>query len=200
MRQFFYFALGGLPPQTPAASRRALRGEVALLSFLFWLLISGFWLPANAQLSGMGSNDQPIEITADQLEVLQPNRKAVFRGNVVAVQGSVTLKAATMTVYYRTAAERNGAMGAIAKIEVIQNVSLVTPDETAQANQGIYHVDYKQIQLLGNVVLTRGQNVLRGDRLDYDMRTQKSLLSSNTTPGVSGGSGGRVKGVFLPTQ
>jgi lipopolysaccharide export system protein LptA len=157
--------------------------------------------PALAQVP-MGNDNQPIEITADQLEVVQPNRKAVFRGNVVAVQGNVSLRASTMTVYYRTANERSGTMGAIAKIEVNKNVVLATPDETAQAEQGIYHVDFKQIQLVGNVVLTRGQNVLKGGRLDYDMRTQKSLLSASVpsnAPGFSGG-GGRVKGVFLPTQ
>lgn len=170
-----------------------------------WAIVIGMLLlaqPATAQIP-MGNDNQPIEITADQLEVVQPNRKAVFRGNVVAVQGSVSLRASTMTVYYRTANERSGAMGAIAKIEVSQNVVLATPDETAQANQGIYHVDYKQIQLVGDVVLTRGQNVLKGGRLDYDMRTQKSLLSAGTSAtGAAGtsGSGGRVKGVFLPTQ
>lgn len=168
------------------------------------LLISMLLLaqPAFSQIP-LGNDNQPIEITADQLEVVQPNRKAVFRGNVVAVQGNVSLRASTMTVYYRTANERSGAMGAIAKIEVNQNVVMATPDETAKADQGIYHVDLKQIQLVGNVVLTRGQNVLKGGRLDYDMRTQKSLLSAaGATTGGGGAttSGGRVKGVFLPTQ
>ncbi len=165
------------------------------------LIGAGMAFSAQAQLSGGFGGDQPIEITADQLEVVQPNRIAVFRGNVEAVQGNVRLRANVMTVYYRNANERGANLGAVAKIEVEQNVVLATPEETAQGNRGIYHVDQKQIQLVGNVVLTRGQNVLKGDRLDYDLRTQKSLLSSSASavPGVSG-SGGRVKGVFIPTQ
>lgn len=158
--------------------------------------------PAYAQLasSGFGSGDEPIEITADQLEIVQPNQVAVFRGNVEAIQGNVRLKSNSMTVYYRSADQRKSNMGAVAKIEVIGNVLLATPQESAQGARGVYHVDSKQIQLIGNVVLRRGQNILKGDRLDYDLRTQKSLLSSapSTVPGAP--SGGRVKGVFIPTQ
>jgi lipopolysaccharide export system protein LptA len=145
---------------------------------------------ALAQFGGAtsGFNDkQPIEITADQLEVVQPNRQAVFRGNVVAQQGAVSIRANTMVVWYRTGADKQGAQGSVSRIEVRDNVALITAQESARAAQGVY-----------NVVLTRGQNILKGDRLDFNLQTQKSLLSSNAS-GVSGG-GGRVKGVFLPNQ
>lgn len=169
-----------------------------------FLVASALLAPSfsSAQLGGMsgGFNDkQPIEITADQLEVVQANRQAVFRGNVIAQQGTVSIRANTMVVWYRTGAEKQGAQGAVSRIELKDNVALVTPQESARAAQGLYNVDTKQVQLLGNVVLTRGQNILKGDRLDFNLQTQKSLLSSNATPGVSGG-GGRVKGVFLPNQ
>jgi lipopolysaccharide export system protein LptA len=147
-----------------------------------------------------GFNDkQPIEITADQLEVVQANRQAVFRGNVIAQQGTVSIRANTMVVWYRTGGEKQGEQGAVSRIELKDNVSLVTAQESARAAQGMYNVDTKQVQLVGNVVLTRGQNILKGDRLDFNLQTQKSLLSSNAAQGVSG-SGGRVKGVFLPNQ
>lgn len=155
-------------------------------------------IPANAQspLSNEKNKDQPIEITADQLEILQPNRKAEFRGNVIAQQGDVILKSNIMTVYYRTSEERQNNLGAVSKIEVNQNVVLKTPDESAKATRGVYDVDHQQIQLLGNVMLARGNNVLKGDRLDYNLRTQKSLLTS--TPAAPGSTDGRVKGVFIP--
>lgn len=168
--------------------------------FVYLAIVITMALPATAQISGdLGSSKQPIEITADELEIVQPNRVAVFRGNVVAVQGDVTLQARTMTVYYRTAQERGNDLGAVSKIEVNDEVILKTPQESAKGMKGIYDVDKKQILLLGSVVLSRGQNVLRGDRLDYNLQTQKSLLSS--VPSAAGGkSGGRVKGVFVPNQ
>ncbi len=146
------------------------------------------------------NSKQPIEITADELEILQPNRKAIFRGNVIAKQGDVTIQSRSMTVYYRTAQERRGDMGAVSKIEVDGDVLFKTPQESARGNKGVYNVDQKQILLLGNVILSRGQNVLRGDRLDYNLVTQKSLLTSIPITSNGGKSRGRVKGVFVPNK
>ena len=155
---------------------------------------------AQAIVGDLGS-DQPIEISADQLEVLQSNQKAVFVGNVVAVQGDVTMRSARMTVHYRDANNRGGSMGAVSKIEVDDNVHLTTPQESAKAAKAIYDVDKEQIVMLGNVLLTRGKNVLKGDRLDYNLRTQKSVLTSVPSGNSQGGvSSGRVKGVFVPNQ
>jgi lipopolysaccharide export system protein LptA len=171
-------------------------------AFLGILLAFAPCFIASAQLAGGDfKTDKPIEISADQLEVVQQNRKAVFRGNVVAVQDKMTIRAEIMTVYYRTTKERSATMGAISKIEVQNNVTLSTPQESAKAQYGVYQVDSKKIQLAGNVILNRGQNELRGDRLDFDLKTQKSLLTSaGSKNGVSSETGGRVKGVFLPTQ
>jgi lipopolysaccharide export system protein LptA len=172
-----------------------------MMKFISTLLFA-ITLPFLATAQGFpgtgGDKNQPIEITADELEILQPNRKAEFRGNVVAVQGNVTIKSQIMKVYYRTAAERSANLGAVSKIEVERNVHLQTPEESARASRGIYQVDQGQILLVGDVILARGQNVLKGNRLDYDLNTQKSLLTSGDTGGSTPQKGGRVKGVFMP--
>jgi len=170
-----------------------------LISILFVCFLASWPFSSAMAIVGDMGGDQPIEISADQLEIVQPNQKAIFRGNVVAVQGGVTLRAATMTVYYRDASQRSGGMGAVSKIEVDQNVTLTTPQESAKATKGVYDVDREQVSLLGNVLLTRGQNVLKGDRLDYNLKSQKSLLTS--VPGINAQgapAGGRVRGVFMP--
>lgn len=168
-------------------------------TFLMSIILVLVAFAAHAIVGDLGS-DQPIEISADQLEVMQSNQKAVFRGNVVAVQGDVTLRSDRMTVHYRDAKSGGASsMGAVSKIEVDSNVRLNTPQESAKAAKGVYDVDREQILLLGDVFLTRGQNVLKGDRLDYNLRTQKSVLTSVPTIGRQGGvNSGRVKGVFVP--
>ena len=64
-----------------------------------------------------------------------------------------------------------------------------SPEETAQGDNGIYDVQSKQIVLTGAVVLTRGENVVRGQRLVMNMETGRSQMK-----------GGRVQGVFVPTK
>lgn len=165
--------------------------------------------PALAQTSsGLAiSHDKPVEITSDTLEVFQPQKKAIFTGNVVAVQGDINMKAARMVVFYRDEASAGGAGGdaaaaaastgqGIYRIEADGEVFFATPQETAQGDNAIYDVDADTIDLLGNVLLTREKNVLKGTRLNYNLATGRSVL----TGGAAAQGGGRVRGLFLPNQ
>jgi lipopolysaccharide export system protein LptA len=170
----------------------------------------------------------PVEISADNLEVLQHENKAIFKGNVIAVQGQIRLTGDTMIVHYRqktdqpagaqpakpapTPAPANpaaansspvaaqGAMGAITLIEMEGHVFAATPEESAKGDKGDYQVDEKLLHLTGdNVTLTRDKNILRGTALVYNLETGRSVLTNNGAK-VGGTNGGRVRGVFVPNE
>jgi lipopolysaccharide export system protein LptA len=176
-------------------------------SFLSFILLSFVWCTnLHAQSVTELDSDQPIEISADELEVLQEQSKAIFRGAVEAKQGNITLNSAIMEVFYRqkNSSEGGGNFGAVSRIEVERDVMLSTPQESAKAKRGVYKVDDQLITLTGDVILARGQNMLRGAKLDYNLKTQKSLLSSASAVTQPDGTlktkPGRVKGVFVPGQ
>jgi lipopolysaccharide export system protein LptA len=122
----------------------------------------------------------PVEISSDTLEVLQQQNKAIFKGNVIAVQGKIRLNADTMIVHYKQKSDQpgqpaspaqpapagktdapgssaQGSMGAISLIEVEGNVFMATPEESAKGDKGNYQVDEKLLHLTGdNDILTRG--------------------------------------------
>ncbi|TGD95516.1 LptA/OstA family protein [Methylobacterium nonmethylotrophicum] len=50
---------------------------------------------------GSGGGKEPIKIDADRLDVFDRENKAVFAGNVVAVQGESTIRCSSMTVHYQ---------------------------------------------------------------------------------------------------
>jgi lipopolysaccharide export system protein LptA len=146
-------------------------------------------------------NKSPIEINADALEVFQEENKAIFTGHVVVIQGTVRLKSEKMTVHYRQQEEKKGqdmGAGAIRRIDVEGNVFLSTPEETASGTSGVYDVEHQQIVLNNNVVLTRGKNTLKGDRLVYDLASGKSNITGGAIaqPGTKGKE--RVRALFLP--
>lgn len=174
-----------------------MRFIVLLVCLTLWLIASA----ATAQTVADLDSDKPIEITADTLEVLQENQKAIFSGNVLAKQGNVSLRSSKMTVFYRQSDQAEGQMGAVSRIDVDGNVMMATPEESAKAQKGIYNVDEERILLKQDVVLTRGENVLKGEQLDYNLKTGKSLLTggvSGKDNGSGSKTGGRVKGIFLP--
>src|SRR3954471_848520 len=92
---------------------------------------------------GKHDTKKPIDITSDKLEVLQDESKAIFSGNVLAVQGDMKLKSDSMTVHYRKGAGNGGGdkRDAVSKIDVSGNVFLTTTQETASGNSGTYDVD-----------------------------------------------------------
>jgi len=133
----------------------------------------------------------PIAISADAMEVEQEAQRAIFLGAVDVEQGDLLLKADRLVVYYRDKqAEEDNA---IYKIEVEGNVRFATPNETAQGNSGVYNVDEGTIRLVGNVVLTSGQSVIRGSEAVVNLETGKSEVLSETD-------GGRVEGLFIPDK
>ena len=174
---------------------------------------------------GSAKSKEPIEVTSDTLEVFQPENRAIFSGHVVAIQGDVRLKADQMTVFYnppkespagtqkgeqapkqeKTAAA--GSPDAVKKIEAKGGVFLSTPEETASGANGVYDVEHNMIVLNDNVVLTRGQNVLKGNQLTYNFTTGKSVLSSKDSEKAAGSSDPvpgkgkqRVRALFVPEE
>ncbi len=154
---------------------------------------------SNSGLLSSNSSRGPIEITADALEVRQPDQVAVFTGNVLAIQGDLNLKADRMTVFYRPNEKKTTGQESISKIEVDGNVFLSNPTETARGNKGIYDVDANEIRLLGNVVLTRAENTLKGEALIYNMTSGKSVLT-NAGKAKDNGKPERVRALFVPNK
>jgi len=150
-------------------------------------------------LQSSQNNDQPIEITADTLEVRQSDNLAIFRGQVDAIQGDLLLRADVLVVHYRekSASDDNASddqMG-VSRIDVEGNVFVSSPKETAQGERGVYDVDNALINLEGNVVLTQGDNVITGDALEMNLATGESRVISDTD-----GSPKRVRGLFMPQK
>jgi lipopolysaccharide export system protein LptA len=89
----------------------------------------------------------------------------------------------------------------ITKLEAKGNV--VITSQTNQANQtttsewALYDVPSQLVTVGGNVVLTQGENVLKGDRLVIDLKSGQSRFE-NTASSSSNAGGGRIRALFMP--
>ncbi|MFQ5984041.1 MAG: lipopolysaccharide transport periplasmic protein LptA [Alphaproteobacteria bacterium] len=180
-----------MPARTWLGCVRAL---VLFSAVVLWLALGGIASRAQLDLKERHDTTLPIEIAADSLEVQQDQRIAIFRGNVDAVQGDLHLKADRLTVHY---SEGEDGSTTISRIEAQGNVLLLSPADTAQGEKGVYNVKTSTINLLGSVVLTRGQNVIRGERLEVNLVTGLTRVEGDY---ASGSSGQRVKGLFVPRR
>ena len=134
----------------------------------------------------MLSNDKPIQIESDQLEVKDAEHLAHFTGNVTVVQGDVLMKAGKMTVYYTQGAmkaqEGTEAKGAsdIDKIDVTDKVYLKSKEQVATGDQGHFDMKSQVMVLTGKeVVLTDADgNVIKGCKLTVQMTTGQAKFDN----------------------
>ncbi len=142
--------------------------------------------------SGLSASSRdPIQIEADELVVQDQDKTAVFRGNVKLVQGPTTLLARSITVYYSGRA--SGATQKISKVEARGPIKVTSQDQTARGDKATFLMNSQILTLVGRVILTKGGNELRGDKLTVNLKTGESRIEAPKTE-----RGGRVRGVFLP--
>jgi lipopolysaccharide export system protein LptA len=186
-----------------SAARRGLQAPLAAAAIALLLIAfaSGAGAQQAARQGAAEGGDEPIEITADRLVLAQDQQLATFYGNVDAVQGDTTLRSDELRVYYTSSEERQASGGgqSVRRLEAEGNVVITQPGETASGRSGVYDVATRKMMLEGDVVLTRGQNVVRGDRLDVDLETSVSTVSSAQAPGGQRDRE-RVRALFAPEQ
>lgn len=134
----------------------------------------------------------PIDIDAARIEVRDREKQAIFSGDVKVRQAAMTLEAGQLRVFYERG---EGSSPVIMRIDAEGGVTLVSPSERARGAYGVYDVEDRQLTMIGNVVLTRGDSVLRGQRLSIDLENGRSTLDGAATGGAAGSS--RVTGRFV---
>ena len=151
------------------------------------LLALGGLAPGLAQTVTFGGmradTSAPVEVTADSLRVDQATGHAVFTGNVLIGQGDMRLSAATVTVVYG-----DGGQQRIKTLDASGGVTLVSGEDAAEAAEAVYDVESGNVVLTGNAIVTRGESVLAGDRIEVNLTDGTAAVS------------GRVRSVLQPGQ
>ncbi len=161
--------------------------------------------PPNA-LQGFSQNrDEPVHIEAATLEVRDKQKEATFSGDVRVTQGDTGMRSKSLVVFYEQDGEAEagkstmkaatpgpGGQQRIKRLEARGSVIVTQKEQTATGDLGLFDMKTNIVTLTGNVVMTQGKNVLRGDKLMVDLTSGVSRVESGK------GGQGRVQGLFLP--
>jgi lipopolysaccharide export system protein LptA len=119
-----------------------------------------------------------VEIEADRLDVNTQNGQAVFRGNVTATQGDILVKGATLTLFYDNTSQK------VTSLIAENDVYVLWQDKEASCDKAVYNLDENRMELTGDVIITKGQERLSGQKVVVDMASDQQVVE---------GGGGRVK-------
>ena len=169
--------------------------SLIIIAALATAVLGGGLAQAQNGVSALKGHDSkaPIDVDAARLEAQDRADRAIFSGNVVVRQGTLTLRTARLTLAY---ANTNGID--INRIDASGGVVITSPSETARGDFAVYDLNSRLITMVGNVRLERNGSFLNGGRLTLDLDTGRAVMDGGLR-GV-GQSGGRVTGRFTVPQ
>jgi lipopolysaccharide export system protein LptA len=131
-----------------------------------------------------------VDIESDSMEILEKDKKAIFKGSVKLVRGDTTINSDVMVVTYADVKQPDGTNKTeVTFLDGEGNVKIVTKNQTVTGQK--MHMDVKKNTLLvtDTVKVVQGKTIMNGQRLFSDLNTNRSEMT-----------GGRVKGSFVPGQ
>ncbi|MEL6919811.1 MAG: LptA/OstA family protein [Pseudomonadota bacterium] len=134
------------------------------------------------------SNDEPVQIDGDRLEVLESQGQAVFVGNVRIVQGDTVVRAGRLVIEYAADGGGNTSIpggAGIDRLVASGGVNIQRGQQIATGDNGIFDMASEVFTLTGTrVTLSDNGNLATGCKLTVTMRNGRSRLEgcgSNTT-------------------
>ncbi|HXW20739.1 MAG TPA: LptA/OstA family protein, partial [Roseiarcus sp.] len=160
------------------------------------------------------NSKEPITIDADKLVYFDKEQKAIYTGNVVAIQGDSKLTCSVLTIYLArnqaqgdqtatasaapppadaTAQPPSSSTSQVRHMDAMGPVTIVSKTQVATGDRAVYDKTENKAWLFGKVAMSDGSNVTKGDKLTYDMTTGEAVVEVN--PGAQ-----RVHGQFIPNS
>jgi len=129
-----------------------------------------------------------VDVEADSMEIIDTDHKTIFRGNVVAKRPTDTIKADEMVVSSTDQKQSDGTSKSVTDfVDAKGSVSINTRDAVITGDWCKFDVLHDKLLVGGNVKIVQGQSIVRGQKLDVDLKTFHLQMS-----------GGRVSGSFAP--
>ena len=159
--------------------------------FLLFPVLAALSLPAFAEKS---DREKPVHIEADNVTLDDIKKVSVFEGNVLLIQGTLTLRAR----YVEAKQSDDGLQNVSARgnpVSFRQKRDGVDEYVEGFASQAEYDNVQSLLRLIGNARLRKSGDEIRGAQITYDAKTEfYKVIGQEGAAGPSG----RVKVIIRP--
>jgi lipopolysaccharide export system protein LptA len=118
---------------------------------------------------------RPVEITADKLEVLDKEHRAIYRGHAKALRDSTSLSCQTLTVIYSESRE-------VVRIEADGDVEAQDQDRRAWGQHAVYENATGVLRVTGDPRAQSGERRVAGEEITFTTGIDRlEVLKPRTT-------------------
>ncbi len=157
--------------------------RISLVAVIVGLVLA---LPVCSEPIGAAGKGMPLQVTSSSLEADGGLKQVVFVGNVVAVQGALTMHADKLIVRYA------GQSHDVSQIEALGKVRIEKDGRVATAGRGIYEVGKGVVVLTRSPRVQQGVNSVEGDEIIFYLNEDRSVVKSQA--------GSRVRAILTPRE
>lgn len=143
------------------------------IAFLFAMPLSSSLHAEEASEDAISKKGEPIRISSDLMETENRSRLVIFRGNVVAVRGDLTINSDQLRIV------NFQSSGNMEKMIAEGNVRLNYKGRVALAEKAIYYSKEEKVELLGNPRAWEGDNQVRGEIMLLFLQDDRSIVKGN---------------------
>lgn len=155
------------------------------LNFKSWAVAAGLLLLAGTAAALDSDQRQPIEIQADNAMLDQARQVTVFGGNVVVQQGSIDIRAAKIEVS-RSDSGQQTMLATGNPVRFKQQLDDGKGWVNGQASRVTYQSASGVVTLSGNAKVTRGGDVVQGNQITYNTKTEIYTAAGHKAASSSG--------------
>lgn len=135
-------------------------------------------LLAGRALALTNDKNQPIQLSADSVDIDQATGQSIYKGHVDMRQGSMRLRADRVTILSR--GKKPNKVIAKGDVHFTQQTDTGVVKATAQVAD--YVVNSELLELTGDAALTQNGDTMRSDRIIYD-RVQHKVKAGGAAQG-----------------
>lgn len=123
--------------------------------------------------------ESTIQLTSDRMLLDEKKKTVIFEGHVLVKRSDVTITADRLYLYgkqnERIAMDK--PLGdQVDRIEVEGNVRIIQGNKVASAEKAVYYVGHQRILLIGNPVISQGQDRISGQAITIYLKEGRSVV------------------------
>ncbi len=144
------------------------------------LMAALFTGQASAASKRHGSS--PIHIKSDSMEAMDRSGTVVFKGNVVAIRGDLTINADRLEVIYGSRPAEKGKKEkrrVLRKIIAKGHVKIIQGKKVGTCKEAIYDKQGEKLVLTGDAQVWEGSNRIRGTKITLYINEDRSVVESS---------------------
>ncbi|HOP48487.1 MAG TPA: lipopolysaccharide transport periplasmic protein LptA [Desulfobacteraceae bacterium] len=155
---------------------------ILFIIFLFYVLLECFAGAQGLKQTFSKSEQEPIIIKANTLEVIETSKQIIFTGEVNAKKEDFVIDCQKMVVHYKNRPALDRSEGVDTSIEKIIATGKVRITRAqggeATANEAVYYPQDEKIVLSDNPVVVQGKDFVEGDRITIFLKENRSVVES----------------------